>query len=109
VLHGTGDQPVSRGPASYRPRAIRQETNRTRATAGVFDCDDLGPSPIFGLPDARPLKALRTSTSLKENVMNDELEMELEIVELGDAKEETKGLPPGHTPEDGSTVLYRFA
>ncbi len=41
--------------------------------------------------------------------MNDELEMELEIVELGDAKEETKGLPPGHTPEDGSTVLYRFA
>ena len=40
--------------------------------------------------------------------MNEELEMELEIVELGDAKEETKGLPPGHTPEDGSTVLYRF-
>ena len=32
------------------------------------------------------------STSLKENVMNDEMEMELEIVELGDAKEETKGI-----------------
>ena len=41
--------------------------------------------------------------------MNDELEMDLEIVELGDAKEETKGITPGHTFEDGSTVLYRFA
>lgn len=39
--------------------------------------------------------------------MNDELEMELEIVELGDAKEETKGFPPGHALEDNSTVLYR--
>jgi hypothetical protein len=39
--------------------------------------------------------------------MNDELEME--IVELGDAKEETKGFPTGHTLEDGSTILYRPA
>ncbi len=32
--------------------------------------------------------------------MNDELEMELEIVELGDAKEETKGGLTGQTHED---------
>jgi len=32
--------------------------------------------------------------------MNDELEMELEIVELGDAKEETKGSLTGKTAED---------
>lgn len=31
--------------------------------------------------------------------MNEELEMELEIVELGDAKEETKGTP-GQNHED---------
>ena len=39
--------------------------------------------------------------------MNEELEMELEIVELGDAKEETKGFQQGAPHEDGSTVLYR--
>lgn len=38
--------------------------------------------------------------------MNDELEME--IVELGDAKEETKGFSPGSSLEDGSTVLYKI-
>lgn len=40
--------------------------------------------------------------------MNDELEMqaELEIVELGDAKEETKGVKPGVILEEGSTKLY---
>ena len=32
--------------------------------------------------------------------MNEELEMELEIVELGDAKEETKGIKPGPFFED---------
>lgn len=32
--------------------------------------------------------------------MNDELDMELEIVELGDAKEETKGLKGGVLIED---------
>jgi hypothetical protein len=31
--------------------------------------------------------------NLKENVMNDELQ--LELVDLGDAKEQTKGLPNG--------------
>lgn len=36
--------------------------------------------------------------------MNDELEMELEIVELGDAKEETKGTQQtlNHEPSPGS-------
>jgi hypothetical protein len=40
--------------------------------------------------------------------MNDELdmEMELEIADLGDAKEETKGLQSGPTHEDAS-IFYR--
>jgi hypothetical protein len=41
--------------------------------------------------------------------MNEELDMELEIVELGDAKEETKGFPTGHIVEDASNFLYRPA
>ncbi len=39
--------------------------------------------------------------------MNEELEMELEIVELGDAKEETKGLPSGPAAEDNETFPFR--
>lgn len=39
-----------------------------------------------------------TSTNLKEFIMNDALE--LELVDLGDAKEETKGQPDGPLPED---------
>jgi hypothetical protein len=52
-------------------------------------------------------KAIRTSTSLKENVMNDELEMELEIVELGDAKEETKGAASGTITEQNDVLPFR--
>jgi hypothetical protein len=47
------------------------------------------------------------STSLKENVMNDELEMELEIVELGDAKDETKGVQTGLPGEPDSQYHFR--
>jgi hypothetical protein len=44
----------------------------------------------------------------KEIVMNEELQTELEIVELGDAKEETKGSPvPTAFLEDGSDIFYR--
>ena len=40
--------------------------------------------------------------------MNEATEMELEIVELGDAKEETKGNPKVTTLlEEGSDTLYR--
>ncbi len=39
--------------------------------------------------------------------MNEATEMELEIVELGDAREETKGVKPGFILEDGSTKLYQ--
>jgi hypothetical protein len=41
--------------------------------------------------------------------MNDELEMEmqLEIVELGDAKEETKGLKTGPVPEENPVSRFR--
>jgi hypothetical protein len=47
------------------------------------------------------------SISLKENVMNDELEMELEIVELGDAKEETKGGDSHVSGELGTEKPFR--
>lgn len=41
--------------------------------------------------------------------MNDELEMdiELEIVDLGDAKEETKGLPAGNAFETHPKYPFR--
>lgn len=39
--------------------------------------------------------------------MNDELEMELEIVELGDAKEETKGNFTLVHAEGGTEFQYR--
>jgi hypothetical protein len=40
--------------------------------------------------------------------MNEATEMELEIVELGDAKEETKGFPVQTLfPEEGVDNLYR--
>ncbi len=39
--------------------------------------------------------------------MNDELEMELEILELGDAKEETKGLPQGLPYESDQQYHFR--
>lgn len=42
-----------------------------------------------------------------ENVMNDELEMDLEIVELGDAKQETKGSPTGVPAELGTAFPHR--
>ena len=41
--------------------------------------------------------------------MNDELEMELEIVELGDAKEETKGIKSGPLSEDNPVSQTRPA
>jgi hypothetical protein len=42
--------------------------------------------------------------------MNDELEMqtEMEIVELGDAKEETKGLPAGNDFETNGPRPYKI-
>jgi hypothetical protein len=46
--------------------------------------------------------------SLKENVMNEATEMELEIVELGDAKEETKGLPAGNAFEANPKYPFRI-
>lgn len=39
--------------------------------------------------------------------MNDELDMELEIVELGDAKEETKGLRKGIPGESDPVLSFR--
>jgi hypothetical protein len=52
-------------------------------------------------------RAFPTSTCTKEIVMNEELEMEMEIVELGDAKQETKGLPSGPDIEDNETFPFR--
>jgi len=39
--------------------------------------------------------------------MNEEMEMEMEIVELGDAKQETKGLPSAPDFEDNQTFPFR--
>lgn len=39
--------------------------------------------------------------------MNEELDMDLEIIELGDAKEETKGFRMKSDPEQDSTFPYR--
>ena len=50
--------------------------------------------------------AILTSTNLKEIVMNEALQ--LEIVDLGDAKEETKGLPQGPKPEANEVAPYRL-
>jgi hypothetical protein len=52
------------------------------------------------LPEAETPRAFLPQPVLKEIVMSEELEMELEIVELGDAKEETKGIKPGPYFED---------
>ena len=38
--------------------------------------------------------------------MNEELEMELEIVELGDAKEETKGTNQTTHPEEAPQLAF---
>jgi hypothetical protein len=38
--------------------------------------------------------------------MNEELQLDLEIVELGDAKEETKGAIAGQTHEDISGLPF---
>jgi Family of unknown function (DUF5974) len=45
------------------------------------------------------------STQLKENVMNDELQ--LEVVDLGDAKEETKGVEKAQYPEPNDLLPFR--
>jgi hypothetical protein len=52
-------------------------------------------------------KACPTSTSLKENAMNEATELELEIVELGDAKEETKGADDLSAHETNPDHPYR--
>ena len=48
-------------------------------------------------PKRKP-RVILTSTNLKEFIMNEALE--LELVDLGDAKEETKGQLEGPLPED---------
>jgi len=39
--------------------------------------------------------------------MNEELQLDLEIVELGDAKEETKGVSTGTKSEDNPFLPYQ--
>jgi hypothetical protein len=52
---------------------------------------------------------MQLTSLMKEIVMNDELEldMELDIAELGDAKQETKGMPTGLIAELGTERTYR--
>jgi len=94
--------------ASYGPDPIgRQPTERTTPLE-IFPCDADRPSPIFCSPEAMPPRAFSNSTSLKEIVMSEELDMELEIVELGDAKEETKGLPVGNATEPHPVYPFKI-
>lgn len=51
-------------------------------------------------------KAILTSINLKEKVMNEA--PQLEIVDLGDAKEETMGRPIGPLPEDNPDLPRKF-
>jgi hypothetical protein len=59
---------------------------------------------IFGPPEVQT-NGIRVLNSLKEIVMNEELQ--LEIVDLGDAKEETKGDIKGPRLEDEGSSFYR--
>jgi hypothetical protein len=51
-------------------------------------------------------KGILTSTQLKEIVMNEA--PQLEIVDLGDAKEETKGQPDLPRVEDNQVGIYKL-
>jgi hypothetical protein len=46
--------------------------------------------------------------NLKEFVMNEKSELEMEVVELGDAKEMTMGIPALINPEDNEVLPERF-
>ena len=59
---------------------------------------------IFDSPEAHA-EGVLTSTNLKEFTMNEALK--LELVDLGDAKEETKGQPEGPLPEEDLTKPHR--
>ena len=63
-------------------------------------------------PEDKPSKGDRSPTSTKEFVMNEkpqsELEQELQVVDLGDAKELTMGIPALVCAEDNQTLPGRF-
>jgi hypothetical protein len=58
----------------------------------------------FVPPEAISLRAFNRN-AMKENVMNEDLQ--LEIVDLGDAKEETKGRIQGVEPELNEAAPYK--
>ncbi|KQV46951.1 hypothetical protein ASC95_25905 [Pelomonas sp. Root1217] len=68
----------------------------------------------YGWPAQAPLalaglmhfaEGIQRQLNLKENVMNEDLQ--LEIVDLGDAKEETKGRIQGVEPELNEAAPYK--
>jgi hypothetical protein len=63
-------------------------------------------------PEDKQSKGDRSPTSTKEFVMNEkpqsELELELQVVDLGDAKELTMGIPAMVYAEDNLTLPGRF-
>src|SRR3978361_1790353 len=83
-----------------------QQTERATLLE-VISCDRQGLRSIFSCP-GQFCCGHHVPQLTQENVMNEatEMELELEVVELGDAKEETKGIKPGFILEDGSTKLY---
>jgi uncharacterized protein DUF5974 len=107
-----GDNDVARGeiadgsaPSPRRqPVANPVKVDRTSVFIGNFDCLGRGLAPPCPCQKRKPT-AFRTSTPSKEIVMNEELQ--LEIVELGDAKEETKGFPTTQPHEESPQVLRR--
>jgi len=63
---------------------------------------------MLAFAQSYPLEELASATSPKERVMNEELDPELEVVELGDAKTETKGIKGGMLPEDNPSSPYHL-
>lgn len=59
---------------------------------------------IFSLPEA-DAEGISQARNLKENVMNEA--PQLELVDLGDAKEETKGRPDLPKPEENQVALFK--
>jgi len=82
----------------------RPTRDRTRQLTGKTHCGaDVEPS-VFAPPEASRRRQFR-SQPLKENVMNEA--PQLELVDLGDAKEVTQGNPTGPRLEDDQVSLFR--
>jgi hypothetical protein len=78
--------------------------HRTHTFTRNFHCGVDAPRPLLACP-RHAATGNRSSTDLKENVMNEA--PQLEIVELGDAKEQTKGTWITFKPENNPDYPYQ--